>query len=276
MAYTIITENDTSQWNDETGAIYHYPSRYQKILQPGTKVIYYKGRMRNKIFIKKRMTTDAHYFGTAVVGKFYKDSYSSKDDFYCQIENFIPFSKSVPIKVLNQYIEHIPENRKTNYFRDGVRSINKETFDKIISLSGISIERDEKRLVKYPTNDLKQGLEEAYESYELTEGAKKFRYSAYHERNPHLRLLAILIHGYDCQVCKFNFKEFYGEIGEGFIHIHHLKPISSYGKNNKVNPKEDLAALCANCHSMVHRYKNKIVSLEELRLYIGDHKKGKF
>jgi hypothetical protein len=27
MDYTVITENDISQWNDETGSIYHYPIR---------------------------------------------------------------------------------------------------------------------------------------------------------------------------------------------------------------------------------------------------------
>jgi predicted HNH restriction endonuclease len=269
MNYTVITENDSSQWNDETGAIYHYPSRYQKFLQPGTKVIYYKGKMRDKIFLNKRMTTQPHYFGIAEVGKFYKDSNSEKNDFYCQIENFIPFSKSVLIKIADQYVESIPESRKINYFRDGVRPIDKLTFDKIVSHSGIGIETE---LVKYPTNDLKQGLNDALESYELTEGKKKIHYSAYYERNPRLRLLAILTHGYDCQVCNFNFKEFYGEIGEGFIHIHHLKPISSFGKDNKVNPKEDLAALCANCHSMVHRYKNKVVSIEELKNYIENAK----
>ena len=54
MKYTIITENDTSQWNDETGAYYHYPSKYQKILQPGAKVIYYKGKMKDKKLAKRK------------------------------------------------------------------------------------------------------------------------------------------------------------------------------------------------------------------------------
>jgi predicted HNH restriction endonuclease len=225
--------------------------------------------MNDKKFLHKRMTPDPHYFGVAEVGEIFKDTNSDKNDFYCRIVNFIPFSKSVPIKINGKHIEIIPANRKANYWRDGVRKIDKSVFDKIILYSGTT-PKEKELLSVYETNDLNQGSEEALVSYGLEEGEKKFRYSTYYERNPRLRLMAILIHGYDCQVCNFNFKEFYGEIGEGFIHIHHLKPISKYGKNNKVNPKEDLAALCANCHSMVHRYKNKIITVEELKSYVDN------
>jgi len=37
--YTIITENDESQWDDDTGVLYHFPKKYLKHLQPGTNVI---------------------------------------------------------------------------------------------------------------------------------------------------------------------------------------------------------------------------------------------
>lgn len=50
-----------------------------------------------------------------------------------------------------------------------------------------------------------------------------------------------------------NFFDFYGEIGEGFIHVHHLTPIHQIGKEYKVNYKEDLAPVCPNCHAMLHR-----------------------
>lgn len=42
--YVVITENDVSQYDDDTGTMYHYPSRYQKLLQPGTVAVYYKGK----------------------------------------------------------------------------------------------------------------------------------------------------------------------------------------------------------------------------------------
>jgi putative restriction endonuclease len=57
----VIVENDESAWDDQTGALYHFPERYLSILQPGERVIYYKGRMRNKRFAPQRLSPDAHY-----------------------------------------------------------------------------------------------------------------------------------------------------------------------------------------------------------------------
>jgi hypothetical protein len=57
-----------------------------------------------------------------------------------------------------------------------------------------------------------------------------------------------------CEVpgCEFDFGEIYGELGEGFAHVHHLKPLSSAGKGMHVKLSE-LAIVCANCHAMIHR-----------------------
>ena len=49
--YTVITENDESAWKDKTGVLYHFPKRYLKYLTPGTRVIYYKGKLKNKSFL---------------------------------------------------------------------------------------------------------------------------------------------------------------------------------------------------------------------------------
>ena len=46
--YAVIVENDTSEYNDETGTIYHFPNKYLKILEPGTKVIYCKEKVKNE------------------------------------------------------------------------------------------------------------------------------------------------------------------------------------------------------------------------------------
>ena len=44
---TVIAENDVSQWDDKTGLEYHFPKRYIPLLRKGTRVIYYKGKMKN-------------------------------------------------------------------------------------------------------------------------------------------------------------------------------------------------------------------------------------
>ena len=66
-----------------------------------------------------------------------------------------------------------------------------------------------------------------------------------------------------CQVCGFDFRLHYGEIGEGFAECHHLRPVSSLGDGHRTR-LEDLAIVCANCHRMIHR-RRPWLSLQELR-----------
>lgn len=55
-----------------------------------------------------------------------------------------------------------------------------------------------------------------------------------------------------CEICGFDFSEKYGKVGQDFIEMHHLKPISKMNSNERTNLK-DLVLLCSNCHSMIHR-----------------------
>ncbi|WP_258871564.1 HNH endonuclease, partial [Halobacillus trueperi] len=52
-----------------------------------------------------------------------------------------------------------------------------------------------------------------------------------------------------CEACNFNFKDYYGDLGEDFIEGHHTKYVSKMleGETTKV---EDIAMLCSNCHRM--------------------------
>jgi len=97
-----------------------------------------------------------------------------------------------------------------------------------------------------------------------TEGKQKVYISKKRERNAKLRKKAIEIHGSSCMVCDFNFGEKYGSLGDGFIEVHHVKPISEYRKEKPTNPELDLVVLCANCHRMVHRKKDYVLSVDEL------------
>lgn len=76
-----------------------------------------------------------------------------------------------------------------------------------------------------------------------------------YERNPSARQECISFFGVTCQVCSFNFTETYGELGENFIHVHHLIEISTIGKEYSVDPKKDLIPVCPNCHAMLHKRK---------------------
>ena len=95
------------------------------------------------------------------------------------------------------------------------------------------------------------------------EGNQKLVVSKRYERNPINRKLCLMLKGYKCSVCGFDFEQFYGAIGKNYIEVHHLIPVSSMGENYQVDPSQDLAPLCSNCHSMIHK-KYPPYSVEEL------------
>lgn len=85
-----------------------------------------------------------------------------------------------------------------------------------------------------------------------------------YERNPTARRACIEHYGCSCQVCGFNFGETWGELGKDFIHVHHLKEISSIGEEYEVDPINDLVPVCPNCHAMAHRSRPAL-TLEALK-----------
>ena len=54
-----------------------------------------------------------------------------------------------------------------------------------------------------------------------------------------------------CEVCAFNFARTYGDLGSGYIHVHHVVPLHTSGVI--ANSFDDLVLVCANCHVMLHR-----------------------
>lgn len=60
-----------------------------------------------------------------------------------------------------------------------------------------------------------------------------------------------------CEVCAFDFHAAFGDVGEGFIHIHHLDPLGNRQEERLVNAARDLVPLCPNCHAMAHRHLDK-------------------
>ncbi|PGZ40867.1 HNH endonuclease [Bacillus thuringiensis] len=108
------------------------------------------------------------------------------------------------------------------------------------------------------------------EEDDFPEGKEKFRLHRYRERNNKLVKQAkerfIQVHGrLYCEACGMDFERIYGDRGRDFIEAHHRKPISEM-KNDETTKIEDLAMLCSNCHSMIHR--KPLVTVEELRVLI--------
>lgn len=67
----------------------------------------------------------------------------------------------------------------------------------------------------------------------------------------------------ECEVCGFDFKSTYGVIGDGFIECHHKIPLSEIDVSVRTK-LIDLALVCSNCHSMLHRNRPWL-SIEQLK-----------
>jgi len=119
--------------------------------------------------------------------------------------------------------------------------------------------RDGLRKAGFECADLSNAAVPELTHGQLEEGAARETTQVRRERNPVARALCIehyrkkrdgrLI----CIVCEFDFAAFYGDLGEGFMHVHHLNPISEANSSRLVSPEIDLVPVCPNCHSMIHR-----------------------
>ena len=69
-----------------------------------------------------------------------------------------------------------------------------------------------------------------------------------------------------CEVCGFDFSYHYPSLGDGFIEVHHIKPVSKMkaGEKTKIS---DLVMVCSNCHSMIHRKKPWLTKTQLAKIY---------
>lgn len=102
----------------------------------------------------------------------------------------------------------------------------------------------------------------------LPEGAKTIIEVNQYERSETNRRRCIEIHGLACSVCGMNFGDEFGEIGSGFIEVHHVTPLAQLGGSDEVDPRHDMVPICPNCHRMLHR-RNPPYSVEEMRKIRG-------
>jgi len=94
-----------------------------------------------------------------------------------------------------------------------------------------------------------------------------------YERNPINRLQSIQYHGFLCWVCDSDLSVIYPGIGEEFIEVHHIIPVSEMGPGYRVDPVTEMVPLCPNCHGIVHR-ESPPVHPEKLRSIMGREPKA--
>lgn len=100
-------------------------------------------------------------------------------------------------------------------------------------------------------------LPDVDQSKSITEGNPRLVAHLRRERNPAIvklkKATALKATGkLCCEVCGFDFKEKYGDIGDGFCEVHHIRPLCKSDGNVKTELK-DLAIICSNCHRIIHR-----------------------
>lgn len=109
--------------------------------------------------------------------------------------------------------------------------------------------------------------EELVPSVEYLEGAaRRILVNAY-ERNRTAREQCLLHYGRTCLACGFDFAARYGREFEGYIHVHHVVPVSQVGKEYVLDPIRDLRPVCANCHAAIHR-REPPFSIDEIKQLI--------
>ena len=153
-------------------------------------------------------------------------------------------------KTENRYVRYIAKMKYKSHREDQGPDINGDIRKRII------FELTHENITSDGDSD--------FTSTKTVEGKKILRYTTVYERDPKARALALEIHGYDCKGCGLNFGDFYGDHGKGYIHIHHIKPLSESGET-KIDPRSDLIPLCPNCHAMVHKNKSHTLTLNELK-----------
>jgi hypothetical protein len=107
-----------------------------------------------------------------------------------------------------------------------------------------------------------EAAEEQVEGGRVTVQVNRF------ERDSGARKRCIKLFGTACSVCGFDFERAYGDIGIGFIHVHHLIPLAIIRQRYKINARTDLRPVCPNCHEMLHKKKPPF-SVEELKAKIS-------
>ena len=121
----------------------------------------------------------------------------------------------------------------------------------------------DKAIVQMPVSPV-HPAEEIPDGSTYSEGSVTHILVNRYERDAKAREACIAHYGVKCDLCGFVFGDFYGDIALGFIHVHHIRPISTLGPNYNVNPIEDLRPVCPNCHAILHR-RHPAYSLQEVR-----------
>ena len=155
------------------------------------------------------------------------------------------------------------KNRSFFITDKGMEFLNKNIDFVIYLLSNGFLYNDLKSSFQKPL--LKKDIEKTPKVFDenvlIYEGTQKIIRSKTYERSIKLRESAILKYTEEghikCKVCCFDFEDFYGNFGKGFIEVHHQKPVFMFDDNETEktikDALENVIPVCSNCHRVIHR-----------------------
>ncbi len=86
----------------------------------------------------------------------------------------------------------------------------------------------------------------------LYEGSVRQMLRETSQRNREARRRCCEHYGTGCSVCGTEFGKKYGPAAQGFIHVHHITPMSVRKRRHKIDPVADMRPVCPNCHAVIH------------------------
>lgn len=175
------------------------------------------------------------------------------------------------------YIETYSDipSKRTRLFTRKFYTQNKEQICASTDILFSRISTHEYVVKLYHQKDKEEILENPLESKIIVntqEGKKIAYYTTKYERMTKYREQVIEQHGLKCQICGFDFEETYGFIGRDFIDVHHMKPLYDRDSKIVVDIEHDFISICSNCHQMIHRNKEDILSPNALIQMVKESK----
>ncbi|MDR1847583.1 MAG: HNH endonuclease [Bacteroidales bacterium] len=172
-----------------------------------------------------------------------------------------------------------PKEIGLRYYIDYLKQVNSTVPDDSVVSPAISVDSDEKLPRSARNEELPVSYPEEVTITDAEQKAKLLREGKIKEitvnafeRNAEVRKECIKKQGCVCSVCGFDFEKEYGsELGKGFIHVHHITPMSEIRQEYEVTP-DHLHPVCPNCHAMLHRKQDRTLTVEELKEIINGHR----
>lgn len=235
QGFTSFKENYSSQVLNKIKTITNYWR---------TNLVVPKGFSTNEIDLSQTLSKYAHgYAAGSIFSKPYTmDAFPSRKEFYNDINQLLKAFKEL-------------DNKLVLNFEETNRNILDGQFT-FLSKAQIVEDIGTDDRTSYVNNSL------------APEGKRREIYTTKYERILKNREACLRIQGTTCKVCGFNFGLAYGKWGLGFIEVHHIKPLYSLEEEIIIDPAKDLVPVCSNCHRMIHRKKNQIITINELRAFL--------